>query len=376
MGELPTKLFKPIIQMKPCRIIHLPDFHQANPYQSLLLKSLTNLGFDVGCGTRKVYFSFIDLSILFSLVKNRGVDIIHLHWLHPFLLHGNKTKMMFRGFIFVLQLLLIRILGKKIVWTVHNMKNHENRFAGIEIFFSRIVSALANAVIAHCEASKEEITEFFRIRRNKIFVIPHGHYVKVYRETRTRQECREGLNLQDSDFVFLFLGLIRPYKGILEMIESFQEIDNLSAKLIIAGRVQGSDLFDVIEKKTALSKNILSELRYIPDDDLEIYLKAADVMVLPYRDIVNSGSAVLGMSFGKVIIAPHLGCIPEILNSGGGILYNPNDKNGLLKAMKSAMASKAKFIEMGEHNYQLAIKMDWKDIAASTGKVYVECRGK
>lgn len=99
-------------------------------------------------------------------------------------------------------------------------------------------------------------------------------------------------------------------------------------------------------------------------------------MVLPYRDIINSGSAILGMSFGKAIIAPRLGCIPEILKSEGGILYDSNDKNGLLKAMKLALTSKNKIVEIGKSNSELAKKMDWKDIAASTGKVYFECRGK
>ncbi|MFV9646118.1 MAG: glycosyltransferase, partial [Desulfobacterales bacterium] len=86
--------------------------------------------------------------------------------------------------------------------------------------------------------------------------------------------------------------------------------------------------------------------------------------------------AILGMSFGKAIIAPCLGCIPEILKSEGSILYDPNDKYGLLKAMKLALASKNKIVEMGKSNSELAKKMDWKDIAASTGKVYFECRGK
>ena len=170
--------------------------------------------------------------------------------------------------------------------------------------------------------------------------------------------------------------MVRPYKVILDLLESFQKINNQSVKLIIAGRVQGEDLGDILKNKEAFNNNVFFEFNYIDDEEIEKYMKAADVMVLPYRDILNSGSAILGMSFGKVIIAPRLGCIPEILNNGGGILYDPNDKNGLLKAMKSALASKAKFIELGEHNLELANKMDWKVIAASTGKVYVECRGK
>ena len=362
--------------MKSCRIIHAPDFHKANPYQSLLLKNLADFGFDVRYGIRKVYFSVIDLSILFNLIKNYKVDIIHLHWLHPFLRHEKKILMIFRCFLFVFQLLFIKILGVKIVWTVHNLKNHENIFIEIEIFFSRIIAILADAIIAHCKASRSEIIKLFKINKDKVFVIPHGNYLKVYREKLTRQESREKLNLEDADFAFLFLGLIRPYKGIVDLIESFQKINDQSVKLIIAGRVQGKELVDILKKKAAFNNSIFLEFHYIHDDEIEIYMKAADVMVLPYRDIINSGSAILGMSFGKAIIAPHLGCIPEILKSEGGILYDPNDKNGLLKAMKLALASKNKIVEMGKSNSELAKKMDWKDIAASTGKVYFKCRGK
>ena len=82
------------------------------------------------------------------------------------------------------------------------------------------------------------------------------------------------------------------------------------------------------------------------------------------------------MSFGRAIVTPHLGCMPEILAKEGGILYDPNDKNGLLEAMKLALASKSQIKQMGESNFELAKSMDWKDIAASTGKVYFKCLNK
>ena len=355
----------------------MPNYSKLNPYQNLLLKNLADVGFDVRYGMRKVYFSFIDLSILFNLIKNYKVDIIHLHWQHPFIIHKKrKILAIFKCLLFIVQLSFIKFLGVKIVWTVHNLKNHDNKFIRIEKKFTRIVALLADAIIAHCRTSRLEIIELFKINKDKVFVIPHGNYHKVYKDKLTRQESRKKFNLVDTDFTYLFLGLIRPYKGIVDLIESFQNINDPSVKLIIAGRLESKELGDVLKKKEAFNNHIMSKFHYIDDDEIEIYMKASDVMVLPYRDIINSGSAILGMSFGKAIIAPYLGCIPELLNNEGGILYDPNDKNGLLKAMKLALASKNKIVQMGEANFELAKKMDWKDVATSTGKVYSKCRGK
>jgi beta-1,4-mannosyltransferase len=359
--------------MKSYRIIHLPDFHKANQYQKLLLGGLHNTGLDVGYGMRKVYYSIIDLSIFFTVIKKDKIDIIHLHWLHPFLLDDNKAKIIFRGVLFIMQLLLVKVIGIKLVWTVHNLKNHENRFVKTEIFFSRIVAKLVNAIIAHCDASRNDIIRLLKADRNKIIVIPHGNYLGAYKNSLTREESRQKFKFTDDDFVFVFLGLLRPYKGVLDLIESFQHIDDTSAKLLVAGRLGSQDLVDTLPAMAAGNKNILLELRFIADDEIETYMKAADVVVLPYREIMNSGSAILGMSFGKVIIAPRLGCIPEVITGAGGILYDPGDKNGLLAAMNTALASKDAISGMGKNNYELARQLDWTDIAASTARVYRQC---
>jgi glycosyltransferase involved in cell wall biosynthesis len=133
------------------------------------------------------------------------------------------------------------------------------------------------------------------------------------------------------------------------------------------------ELVEILPRLVARNKNIFLELKFIEDDEIEIYMKAADVMVLPYRDIMNSGSAILGMSFGKVVIAPRLGCIPEIITGEGGILYDPKDKNGLLDAMKFALSSKDKISAMGMSNYELAKKLDWEGVAQSTARIYMRC---
>ncbi len=361
--------------MTPIKVIHFPDNRKANEYQNLLLQGLKEIGFDVGYGRRKVYFSVIDISLLLSAIGKDKCDVVHLHWLHPFLLHKKQRYTIVRSLFFVLELLFLKILGVKIVWTVHNLKNHDNKFVVLEKFFSRIIAILSDALIAHCEISRDQIVQFFQINKNKVFVVPHGNYINVYRDILTRQQARERFNLKDTDIVFLCLGAIRPYKGIDDLVKSFQKIDDSSLKLIIAGRLFNQEHGDELKNLVADNKNILMKLQFIENDEIEIYMKAADVMVLPYRDIVNSGSVILGMSYGKVIIAPRMGCIPEIMGNGGDLLYDPTDKDALFSTMKLALKSKNKFADMGETNLKLAEKMDWKEIAASTGRIYVKYSG-
>jgi glycosyltransferase involved in cell wall biosynthesis len=97
-------------------------------------------------------------------------------------------------------------------------------------------------------------------------------------------------------------------------------------------------------------------------------MSAADVLVLPFQDILTSGSALLAMSFGKPVIAPRMGCIPEIFDSKGAFLYNHNEKDGILKAIHQA--SLVNLAVMGKYNYSLAKCFDWDVIAQKTCKLY------
>jgi glycosyltransferase involved in cell wall biosynthesis len=358
-----------------CHAIHLPDYHKSNPYQDLLLSNLSRMGIHAEYGKRKIYYSNIDVSLLYNVLKNKNFDVLHLHWQHPFMLHKKKQLMIFRSLLFVFQLLMLKFLKIKIVWTVHNLKNHENKYVKAELFFSRILARLADGIIVHCNASKNEIVKIFKINEHKIHVIEHGNYIGVYKERYTRDQSRKIMNIAESQFVFLFIGLVRPYKGINELIESFKKIKDASVKLIIAGRIEDKALAELLKDKASDCQNILFELHYIEDDEMEIYLKAADVLVLPYRDIINSGSAVLGMSFGKAIISPRMGCLPEILQSKGGILYDPDLENGLIEAMRKVLASKNNISDMGKENLETAKKWGWQGVAASTANVYHSCLG-
>lgn len=364
------------VKMRTYRIIHIPSYQTSNPYQKLLLDNLKRFGLDVRHGSIVEFFSMVNISVLFNVVRNFRVDIIHLHWLHPFLIGNSRVRTIVKSLLFISQLLIVKIVGIKLVWTVHNLKNHENRYTEIELFFSRIVAQFADAIIAHCEAAKQDIQRVFNVRRkDKIVVIPHGTYSNIYKNAISQEEARNRLNLLSTDLTFLFFGKIRPYKGALELIDSFQKLENNCAKLIMAGR-PWPQVVELLRKKVEGNSNIRLVLRVIPDDEIQIYMNAADIMVFPYRDVLTSGAVILGMSFGKAIIAPGIGCITEILNSSGAFLYDTAREDALLDAMKKALVSKAKLQEMGNYNLRLAKKLDWRNIAELTHRVYETCLGR
>jgi len=109
-------------------------------------------------------------------------------------------------------------------------------------------------------------------------------------------------------------------------------------------------------------------LQFVPAKDVQLYMNAADVVVLPFKDILTSGSALLAMSFGKAVIAPRLGCIPESLDSRGVFLYDHNEEEGLLKAIQQATL--ANLAAMGKYNYGRAKHLGWNVIGQKTCALY------
>jgi glycosyltransferase involved in cell wall biosynthesis len=99
-------------------------------------------------------------------------------------------------------------------------------------------------------------------------------------------------------------------------------------------------------------------------------MNAPDIMVCPYREILNSGSVLLGISFGKMIIAQSMGCIPEVLHKDHNFLYDPEEKDGLFNTINRAISSEARLQEMGKQNLELDKRLDWRGIAEETLKVY------
>ena len=346
------------------KFVHTPYDHKNNPYQNLLTGALEQLGVQIlrgGCG-----FVFLRQALW-----NWKVDGIHFHWLTRFLVdRGGRLVLIASSTLFLVQVLILRVLGKRIVWTAHNLIAHETRFPATEAFVTRWFIRITHTVIAHCDTAKELLVSHYNIQPpEKVVVIPHGNYIGAYPNEIGRADARRQLNLASSQFTYLFLGQIHPYKGVLDLIRYFKAIDDRDTALLIAGRV-GREDSDLLERAGADDERIRLYTGFIEDQDIQRYINAADVVVFPYRDVLTSGALLLAMSFGKACIAPRIGCMGDVLETSGGFLYDPSDENGLPDALVRTLQEKNRLAAMGQRNLLQAEKWNWDRIAELTKQVY------
>ncbi len=321
-----------------------------------------------------VYFgdSYGFFAVLRSVKRYWKPDILHVHWPHPFLVGNSKFMTMIKSIDFICELFLLKLLGIKIIWTVHNIVDHEGKFKSLELSFNKFLAALCDRLIVHCTSAKAEVTKVYHKSASSIVVISHGNYIGRYKNVITVPEARDELKLGAEDTVFLNFGFIRPYKGVPDLISAFKKLNHPHAKLLIAGKPYDNEIAAHILDSCKDNENIKNILEFIPDEDIQIYMNAADLIVFPFKDILTSGSVILAMSFGKPVIAPQAGCITDILNEKGSFLYLKTE-NGLLEAMQHALtAGKKNLLDMGLYNFELARQLGWNETAKRTYSVYQE----
>ncbi len=336
-----------------------------NPYQKLLVENLVILGIQM-----------VDMNIsISSLVKGKKPDILHLHWLHSFIACRvpNPIYSAVKLIRFISILLLLKLTGVKIVWTAHNLKSHDSVYPLLDGICTFMVAKLAQAVIVHSDTAKTEVATSFHLHnKDKVIVVPHGNYSGYYENHIDRVEARKLINIPNTSLVFLFLGLIRPYKGVLEMIEAFKRLQDDKLQLAIAGKVSNNELHQQISQQSENS-NIMFVPGFVPDDRLQVYMNACDVVVFPYQEVLTSGAAILAMSFGKACIAPRMGCFKDVLDDLGAFLYDPNIEEGLFQAMSCALQNSNNLRKMGKYNQQVVTQWNWDKIAQKTLDVYLQC---
>jgi glycosyltransferase involved in cell wall biosynthesis len=202
-----------------------------------------------------------------------------------------------------------------------------------------------------------------------ITIIPHGHYINQYSSKALNKDPYEDFKITDQDTVFSFFGQIRPYKQVPHLLRSYHQLKAEETKLVIAGKPSSDALRRTIIQEAGNSNDVMLQLEFIPDEEVAQYFLIADVVVLPYRSILTSGTAVLAMSFGCPVIVPKIGCLGDLVTDGvNGFLYDPDEPDGLEQAMKRALDSNLS--GMGESGYQTVREKDWTSIAEKTRRVY------
>lgn len=347
----------------------LPDYTGSNPYQKNLAAALDE---EVIIGGRGEV-----LPLLRTIRSREDVSVIHLHWLHPYIFGASGLKTAAQLSLTILQLIVLGLRGVPVVWTVHNVVSHESPCPRVERWFKHVFVrfGFCSGIFVHCRAVAERLVDEYNLPGDvgqRVSVIPHGHYVDNYADEITKAEARTELGLGPDETVFLYFGQIRPHKAVPRLIETFKSVEDAEYRLLIVGRPMDESLERTVREKGADDARIRPVLEFVPDEEIQRYMNAADAVVLPYNDITTSGSAILAMSFGKAIIIPRDGCVPELLDEDGALMYPPGDEEGLRDALVEARTRD--LASMGEHNGNAVRRYDWDDIAETTSRVYSRVR--
>jgi beta-1,4-mannosyltransferase len=303
------------------------------------------------------------------LSANRGkVGVLHFHYIQDFYAFEH-TRARLRWIVrFASNLLLAHLWGYRTVFTVHNLNPTQAlQPLWVDRLGHQAAISLCDALIVHSPLAKEAIRKQYKRGKN-IFLVDHPNYVTIYPNQVNRSAARQALNVPEHTRCFLFFGGIRPNKGVLELVRAFRLLSNPDLRLLIAGKPWPP--FEYADEVAALARQdprIQMFPRYIPEDEIQVYMQCADLVILPFTDILTSGSTMLAMSFAKAVLVPAMGGLPDLVQDGAGLLYQPGEQ-GLLQGLTAAATQDLQ--EIGKRAYTKVQGYTPRHFAEQTLAVY------
>lgn len=291
-----------------------------------------------------------------------SVKVAHFHFFHV-------------GPLELISVVLARALRHRVVVTAHDVEAFKE---GLSIrWLVPFVYSLAHAVIAHNVTSAKEVALKLKVPSHKVHVIPHGNYLDSVGPLPSKSESRAALGIPITDGpVVLFFGQIKEVKGLDVLIQGFADFckAHRQAKLIIAGRVWKDDFskYQEIIDRHHLNSNIQLNIRYISDKEVSSFYCAADLVILPYRRIYQSGVLLMAMSYGTPVLVSDLEAMREVVSDGvNGFLFPAGDSLGLSQALDGALKSEVKLSEVSTNALALMREVyGWRPIGSNVATLY------
>ncbi|MFB0554133.1 MAG: glycosyltransferase family 4 protein [Phycisphaerae bacterium] len=302
-------------------------------------------------------------SLINSLRRNRFAvrepfDVVHFQGVGTPLLDQFFLKPLVRHF--------------PVVLTVHDVKPHYERFVSRASFIKRSLQ-IPHRLIVHYGDGKRQLIDHWGICADRIDVIPHG--IMRLQNPPDPTDARKKLNLPSDRQIILFFGAIRPNKGLDILLKALEIIKSRNRRvlLVIAGGLLGRFNFESysdIIKKSDLSEHVQTFIQFIPEEDVDYFFAASDLVVLPYLKFESqSGVLLRAYAHKKPVVASNVGAMGELVVSDKiGLTIEPGAVEPLAEAVINALDSLDKF--RSRYSPELENKYSWEHITELTMRSY------
>jgi glycosyltransferase involved in cell wall biosynthesis len=303
-------------------------------------------------------FHYSSLMNLLKMIyfRLRGHKIIHVHWLYIF-----PFGMGMRFFH-----IFCKSFGIRVIWEMHNIIPHhctKHDRNNAKWFYEKV-----DAIIFHCEDDVGRSKEMLKTSMDKAhIVIPHGSFNESYENRISKDDARKLLHIPENKKVILCFGFIRKNRGYEFLIEAAKDMHDTI--ILIAGKVLEKDVYRMLLNYERKVSNLRLFAKWIPDEEIQWYFNACDIVVLPYTEITTSGVIPLAYAFSRPVITSDIGGMRYVVNANTGILVRPRDISALRKAIEELLSMD--FEVMGRYAREYARKeFSWESNARKIKELY------
>ena len=288
------------------RVLAWPNRSPSNVYTGSLNSAL---GDQPGIVVDGLRYSWKQLAKLLI----RPPHVIHVHWFERAFWAPDKRRALKQAFHVSAAISLLKLRGSRLVWTAHDPEPHRsplNRWLSDEStveawrsYERKMLFAIDGILLMSASHRPAIVKRAARLASVPMEVVPHPHYLGQYPDKVNRTEARASLGISQDADVAAFIGSLRAYKNPEGLISAFAKVPG-DVVLLVAGEAETPEREQFLRKLAEADSRIRLQTKFVPDDELATWLRAADVSVLPYSKVTNSGSAHLALSFDSPVLVP------------------------------------------------------------------------
>ena len=290
------------------KAVYYPTSSSENAFQKIVQDGLRRGGYDiVGLG---------------EYVKAGGKEPVpvFLNW-YDDVSHGKGTVCRLKYLRNRAVISRIGARGGRIAYVVHNRQPHDSEGSvgfKLSIELRRHLCDMAAQIVILCDETRSVLRQqlgeaAFRDVESKIVKVPHPTFTGAYGDSG--RDYRAEFGIGADKFLFVFTGLIRPYKGVEKVLDVAREFQGLGngAEFLIAGKCSSLEYQSEIAAKARELGNVHLCFGFVENEDIGCLMRASDALIQPYdiKSSLNSGSCYLAFSYGRTVVCPEIGTTKE-----------------------------------------------------------------